>query len=99
MFLNKKSKSLLGLSLLGLGGSVLGISTVSADEIKNHNAGDFDLTKQATKADYPVMFDRPTGINASALGNAIINLGTSSDLYKKAVAQVPELKDATVMNS
>lgn len=99
MFLNKKSKSLLGLSLLGLGGSVLSISTVSADEIKNHNAGDFDLTKQATKADYPVMFDRPTGINASALGNAIINLGTSSDLYKKAVTQVPELKDATVMNS
>lgn len=99
MFVNKKTKSLLGLSLLGVGGSVLGISTVSADEVKNFNAGDFDLTKQATKAEYPVMFDRPTGINASALGNAIINLGTSSDLYKKAVEQVPELKDATVMNS
>ena len=45
------------------------------------------------------MFDRPTGVNASALGNAIINLGTGSDLYKRAVAEVPELKDANVVNS
>jgi len=88
----------LGLLMTGAT-SVLSVGTVSADTFKEYKAGDFDLTKQATKADYPVMFDRPTGVNASALGNAIINLGTGSDLYKRAVAEVPELKDANVVNS
>ena len=95
-----KNKNLMTLGLLMTGAtSVLSVGTVSADTFKEYKAGDFDLTKQATKADYPVMFDRPTGVNASALGNAIINLGTGSDLYKKAVAEVPELKDANVVNS
>ena len=88
----------LGLLMTGAT-SVLSVGTASADTFKEYKAGDFDLTKQATKADYPVMFDRPTGVNASALGNAIINLGTGSDLYKRAVAEVPELKDANVVNS
>ena len=95
-----KNKNLMTLGLLMTGAtSVLSVGTASADTFKEYKAGDFDLTKQATKADYPVMFDRPTGVNASALGNAIINLGTGSDLYKKAVAEVPELKDANVVNS
>ena len=95
-----KNKNLMTLGLLMTGAtSVLSVGTVSADTFKEYKAGDFDLTKQATKADYPVMFDRPTGVNASALGNAIINLGTGSDLYKRAVAEVPELKDANVVNS
>lgn len=95
-----KNKNLMTLGLLMTGAtSVLSVGTASADTFKEHKAGDFDLTKQATKADYPVMFDRPTGVNASALGNAIINLGTGSDLYKRAVAEVPELKDANVVNS
>jgi len=88
----------LGLLMTGAT-SVLSVGTASADTFKEYKASDFDLTKQATKADYPVMFDRPTGVNASALGNAIINLGTGSDLYKRAVAEVPELKDANVVNS
>ena len=95
-----KNKNLMTLGLLMTGAtSVLSVGTASADTFKEYKAGDFDLTKQATKADYPVMFDRPTGVNASALGNAIINLGTGSDLYKRAVAEVPELKDANVVNS
>ena len=95
-----KNKNLMTLGLLMIGAtSVLSVGTASADTFKEYKAGDFDLTKQATKADYPVMFDRPTGVNASALGNAIINLGTGSDLYKRAVAEVPELKDANVVNS
>ena len=95
-----KNKNLMTLGLLMTGAtSVLSVGTASADTFKEYKAGDFNLTKQATKADYPVMFDRPTGVNASALGNAIINLGTGSDLYKRAVAEVPELKDANVVNS
>ena len=95
-----KNKNLMTLGLLMTGAtSVLSVGTASADTFKEYKAGDFDLIKQATKADYPVMFDRPTGVNASALGNAIINLGTGSDLYKRAVAEVPELKDANVVNS
>ena len=98
-YISKQNKNLMALSLLAGGASVLSAGNVSADTFKEYKAGDFDLTKQATKADYPVMFDRPTGVNASALGNAIVNLGTSSDLYKKAVVEVPELKDPSIVNS
>ena len=98
-YISKQNKNLMVLSLLAGGASVLSVGNVSADTFKEYKAGDFDLTKQATKADYPVMFDRPTGVNASALGNAIVNLGTSSDLYKKAVVEVPELKDPSIVNS
>ena len=98
-YISKQNKNLMALSLLAGGASVLSVGNVSADTFKEYKAGDFDLTKQATKADYPVMFDRPTGVNASALGNAIVNLGTSSDLYKKAVVEVPELKDPSIVNS
>ena len=98
-YISKQNKNLMALSLLAGGASVLSVGNVSADTFKEYKAGDFDLTKQATKADYPVMFDRPTGVNASALGNAIVNLGTSSDLYKKAVVEVPELKDPAIVNS
>lgn len=98
-YISKQNKNLMALSLLAGGASVLSVGNVSADTFKEYKVGDFDLTKQATKADYPVMFDRPTGVNASALGNAIVNLGTSSDLYKKAVVEVPELKDPSIVNS
>ena len=98
-YISKQNKNLMALSLLAGGASVLSVGNVSADTFKEYKAGDFDLTRQATKADYPVMFDRPTGVNASALGNAIVNLGTSSDLYKKAVVEVPELKDPSIVNS
>ena len=98
-YISKQNKNLMTLSLLAGGASVLSVGNVSADTFREYKAGDFDLTKQATKADYPVMFDRPTGVNASALGNAIVNLGTSSDLYKKAVVEVPELKDPSIVNS
>lgn len=100
-YINKKSANLLALGLLSVAGvSTLSVTeTVKADTYKEHSAGDFDLTKQATKADYPIMFDRPIGVNAAALGNAVVNLGTSSDLYKSAVKAVPELQDVTIVNN
>ena len=63
-YISKQNKNLMALSLLAGGASVLSVGNVSADTFKEYKAGDFDLTKQATKADYPVMFDRPTGVNA-----------------------------------
>ena len=81
-------------------GSDLALRTVKleAAQYKDMKAEGFDLTKQATVAEYPVMFDRPTGINASALANAVINLGTGSELYKDAVKSVPELADTSFIN-
>ena len=64
----------------------------------NQTAENYDLTKQATTAPFPVMFDRPSGVNAAALSGAIRSLGTNSDLYKSAVAAVPELADGAKMN-
>ena len=81
-------------------GSDLVVRTVKleAAQYKDMKAESFDLTKQATVAEYPVMFDRPTGVNASALANAVINLGTGSELYKDAVKSVPELANTSFIN-
>ena len=81
-------------------GSDLAVRTVKleAAQYKDMKAESFDLTKQATVAEYPVMFDRPTGVNASALANAVINLGTGSELYKDAVKSVPELANTSFIN-
>ena len=72
------------------------LNTVSADSV---TAGSFDLTKQASEATFPVMFDRPSGVNAAALAATVRNLGSDSQLYKSAVASVPELADGTKMAS
>ena len=72
------------------------LNSVSADTV---TAGGFDLTKQASEATFPVMFDRPSGVNAAALAATVRNLGTDSQLYKSAVASVPELADAAKMSS
>lgn len=87
----------LGLSTVGSVGamSVTTMTTAFADE--QTTAGSFDLTKQATKATFPVMFDRPSGINAAAIAGAVRNLGSDSELYKSAVAAVPELANGQAM--
>lgn len=80
----------------------LSVATIaSADEIQKQTAGGFDLTKQATKATFPVMFDRPTGLNAAALASAFQGLKGSSNhqIYDKAIAAVPELADSAKMAS
>ena len=80
----------------------LSVATIAnADEIQKQTAGGFDLTKQATKATFPVMFDRPTGLNAAALASAFQGLQGSSNhqIYDKAIAAVPELADSAKMAS
>ena len=92
---NKRRQAMLAaIGLLGTTASV--VTTASAD---TQTAEGFDLTKQATTAPFPVVFDRPSGVNASALAGAIRTLGTNSELYKQAVATVPELADSNKMNN
>lgn len=90
----------LGMSSFGVTGA-LGVQAVnlavSADT--QVTAGSFDLTKQATEATFPVMFDRPSGVNAAALATTVINLGSDSDLYASAAAAVPEIKNSSKMAS
>ena len=102
----KKKKTVtasLALALYGVGTiGQLSVATIaSADEIQKQTAGGFDLTKQATKATFPVMFDRPTGLNAAALASAFQGLQGSSNhqIYDKAIAAVPELADSAKMAS
>lgn len=102
----KKKKNVtasLALALYGVGTiGQLSVATIaSADEIQKQTAGGFDLTKQATKATFPVMFDRPTGLNAAALASAFQGLQGSSNhqIYDKAIAAVPELADSAKMTS
>ena len=97
--IKKILKNRAGLALVVAGVSpVVTVANVSA-EVAQVSAGSFDLTKQATEATFPVMFDRPTGINAAAIASTVRNLGTSSELYKKAVAAVPEIADSAVVSS
>ena len=97
---SRKHKSLLALGLMGFGiASNLSVVTVAKAATTNQTAGGFDLTKQATEATFPVMFDRPSGVNAAALAGAVRSLGTSSELYQSALKAVPELADNTAMNS
>ena len=84
-------------SVLSVGATAATVlSTVSADTV---SAGSFDLTKQAGETTFPVTIDRPSGVNAAALAATVRNLGTDSQLYKSAVAAVPELADGTKMGS
>ena len=92
-----KNRAGLALAVAGVS-SVVTVAPVSA-EVAQVSAGSFDLTKQATEATFPVMFDRPTGINAAAIASTVRNLGTSSELYKNAVAAVPEIADPAVVSS
>ena len=92
-----KNRAGLALAVAGVS-SVVTVAPVSA-EVAQVSAGSFDLTKQATEATFPVMFDRPTGINAAAIASTVRNLGTSSELYKEAVAAVPEIADSAVVSS
>ena len=97
--IKKILKNRAGLALAVAGVSpVVTVANVSA-EVAQVSAGSFDLTKQATEATFPVMFDRPTGINAAAIASTVRNLGTSSELYKQAVAAVPEIADSAVVSS
>ena len=89
----------LGLSTVGSVGAMSVMTVTSAFADAQVTAGSFDLTKQATSATFPVMFDRPSGVNAAALAGAIRNLGSDSELYKSAVASVPELANSQAMTN
>ena len=92
-----KSFGATALMSAGAIGQMTVMQAVSADEATQVTAGSFDLTKQADKATFPVMFDRPSGVNAAALAGTVINLGTDSKLYQSAVKAVPELADQNKM--
>ena len=92
-----KSFGATALMSAGAIGQMTVMQAVSADETTQVAAGSFDLTKQADKATFPVMFDRPSGVNAAALAGTVINLGTDSKLYQSAVKAVPELADQNKM--
>ena len=90
----RKQQLLMAVAALGAAGNL--ITTVSAD---TQSADTFDLTKQATNATFPVMFDRPSGINTAAIGGAVRSLGESSELYQSALKAVPEIGDANKIGS
>ena len=90
----RKQQLLMAVAALGAAGNL--ITTVSADA---QSADTFDLTKQATNATFPVMFDRPSGINTAAIGGAVRSLGESSELYQSALKAVPEIGDANKIGS
>ena len=90
----RKQQLLMAVAALGATGKLIG--TVSAD---TQSADAFDLTKQATNATFPVMFDRPSGINTAAIGGAVRSLGESSELYQSALKAVPEIGDTNKIGS
>ena len=90
----RKQQLLMAVAALGAAGNL--VATVSAD---TQSADTFDLTKQATNATFPVMFDRPSGINTAAIGGAVRSLGESSELYQSALKAVPEIGDANKIGS
>lgn len=93
----RKQQMLMALAAVGATG-VSQLTAIASVDAATMRAGDFDLTKQADSAPFPVVFDRPSGINAAALAGAVRTLGPSSDLYKSAVTAIPELTDATKIN-
>lgn len=109
----KTNKAALLFASLGAAGTIgaLTVTSVSADTVddsqsqnlnlaSNVTADSFDLTKQATGSlTFPVQFDRPSGVNAAAIAGTVIQLGSSSTLYKSALAAVPDLSNTTNMNS
>lgn len=66
-------------------------------ETTGQTAENYDLTKQATTAPFPVMFDRPSGINVASLASAVRGLGANSELYKSALSAIPELGNTAKM--
>lgn len=90
----RKQQLLMAVAALGATGKLIG--TVSAD---TQSADAFDLTKQATNATFPVMFDRPSGINTAAIGGAVRSLGENSELYQSALKAIPEIGDANKIGS
>ena len=94
----RKQQLLMAVAALGTIGAatVTNTTTVSAD---TQSVDAFDLTRQATTATFPVMFDRPSGINAAAIGGAVRSLGESSELYQSALKAVPEIGDANKIST
>ena len=98
----RKKQMLMALGLLGTTSAMSvgqGLTQDVHADTTNQTAGGFDLAKQATTAPFPVMFDRPSGVNAAALAGSLRTLGTSSDLYKSAVQAVPELANSGKMST
>ena len=91
----RKQQLLMAVAALGTVGTA-NIVSASADA---QSVDTFDLTKQATTATFPVMFDRPSGINAAAIGGAVRNMGESSELYQSALKAVPEIGDANKIST
>ena len=90
---NKRKQQLL-MAVAALGTATATITNTTAVSADTQSVDTFDLTKQATTATFPVMFDRPSGINAAAIGGAVRSLGESSELYQSALKAVPEIGDA-----
>lgn len=104
--LNGNKKKYLAAMLVLMGTtSALTTKTANADSTQLNlkqsvQSGDFDLTKQVgSTMDFPIMFDRPSGVNAAALAGTVQALGTDSALYKSALKAVPELSDTNKINS
>lgn len=93
----RKQQLLMAVAALGTAtATITNATTVSAD---TQSVDTFDLTKQATTATFPVMFDRPSGINAAAIGGAVRSLGESSELYQSALKAVPEIGDTNKIST
>lgn len=91
---NKRKKQILmAMGIVGAASVATLTQTANAD---TQTAEGFDLTKQATTSPFPVMFDRPSGVNAAALAGAVRTLGTDSNLYASALKAVPELGQANI---
>lgn len=103
--------ALAGAGAMGIAGQLL-VTSASADTTKvtdnnnamtlgsNVTAGSFDITKQASgEANFPVTFDRPSGVNAAALAGTLTQLGTGSSLYQSALQAVPDLGNSDKMST
>lgn len=95
---NKRKQQLL-MAVAALGTATATITNTTAVSADTQSVDTFDLTKQATTATFPVMFDRPSGINAAAIGGAVRSLGESSELYQSALKAVPEIGDANKIST
>lgn len=96
---NKRKKQILmAMGIVGAASaaSVATLAQTAHADAQTQTAEGFDLTKQATTSPFPVMFDRPSGVNAAALAGAVRTLGTDSNLYASALKAVPELGQANI---
>lgn len=90
----RKQQLLMAVAALGVAGNTIFSASADAQSVDT-----FDLTKQATTATFPVMFDRPSGINAAAIGGAVRNMGEGSELYQSALKSVPEIGDGNKIST